>query len=129
MNWRRRAAEPRDAKPATPTRIKNDRERHDWQTTGAHPHPAAPEFTLTDATCSRCGQTAQFTAPIDRFMLLRAWGCAREGFTGKLQRYDLVVVGGRLDYFLNYLPDGKAATGNGGGTYVEDVADLKPKTL
>lgn len=129
--WRRRPrAEPQDAMPTAPTRIKNDRTHHDWQITGTSPHPGAPEFTLTDATCSRCGETADFTAPIDRFMLLRAGGCAREGFTGRLERYDLVVVGDRLDYFLNYLPGGKAATGNlGGGTYVEDVADLKPKTL
>lgn len=131
LPWRRsRRAEPQDATPAAPARIKNDRTRHDWQIAGTSPHPNAPEFTLTDAACSRCGETAQFTALIDQFLLLRAWGCAREGFTGRLERYDLVVVDGRLDYFLNYLPDGKCATGNaGGGTYVQDVADLEPKTL
>lgn len=113
-----------------PRRIKSYRMPHDWQIEGSGPHPAAPEFTLTHASCPRCGETADFTAPIDRFIVLRGWGCARDGFTGRFERDDIVVVGNRLDYFLNYLPDGKCATANiGGHTYVEDVASLKPETL
>lgn len=128
MKWRRSAPRPRSVAEPGPTRIKNDRERHDWQVTGTG---RIQEFPTTSARCARCGETANgFTAPLDQFLLIRAYGCARDGFDGTFQRDDQVVIAGRLDYFVNYLPDGKCATGNaGGGTYVENVADLKPRTL
>lgn len=111
----------------TAQRIKSYRMRHDWQITGSEPLPEDHAYTLTRATCPRCGETTDFTAPIDEFTVLRAWGCARDGFTGRYESEDLVRVGNRLDYFLNYLPDGKCATSNlGGGSYAEDVANLVP---
>lgn len=128
MTWLRRNRAPHDTEPAPPARIKSYRERHDWQITGTG---RIEEFPTTSARCTRCGETANgFTAPFDRFRLLRGYGCARDGYTGRLEHEDLVTIGGRLDYFLHYLPGGKCATSNlGGGTYVEDVADLKPVTL
>lgn len=56
-----------------------------------------------------------------------SWGCVRPGFTGRYVRGDQVRVAGRRDYFLNYLPNGHAATANSGGrTYVQPAADLEP---
>lgn len=110
-------------KPLAATRIKSYRMRHDWQITGTG---RIEEFPTASARCQRCGEEANgFTAPLDEFMVRRGFGCWRDGFDGRYQRDDLVKVGGRLDYFVNYLPDGRCATGNlGGGTYVQDVADL-----
>lgn len=105
------------------TRIKSHRMRHDWQITGTG---RIEEFRTTSARCTRCGEEVRdFLAPFDEFMVLRASGCWRDDFDGRYQRDDLVIVGHRLDYFVNYLPDGKCATANaGGGTYTQDVADL-----
>jgi hypothetical protein len=111
------------------TRIKTYRKPHTWVITDASPLEDAPEFTLTKAICSTCLETASFTAAVAKFLSLRRWGCAREGFTGRFEREDLVIAqGGRLDYFVDYAHGGaQAVTSNiGGGTYVVRIADLKP---
>jgi hypothetical protein len=104
-------------------RIKNGLMPHDWSIVGG-PTPTGGY----PVECSKCGERREPTCAFDRFQLICQFGCARTGFDGRFQRDDLVVVGDRLDYFVNYLPDGKAATANlGGGTYIEDVTDLRPK--
>lgn len=118
--------------PALPS-IHNARMLHDWSITS----PPSGDFGKCSAECPRCGEHREITCEFVRFQWLAARGCGRPGFTGRFERDDHVIVwmpgpegwaGNRLDWFVNYLPGGKVATANlGGGSFVEDVASLKPK--
>lgn len=104
--------------------IHNAHMLHDWSIAG----PQCSDIGKYPVECQQCGERREITCEFVRFQWLAGFGCARPGFTGRFERDDYVVVGNRLYWFVNYLPNEKAATTNlGGGSYIEDLADLKPK--
>ena len=127
--WLKRPAPPQPQYTNT-ARIKNDRQPHHWSTTGGY-DPAQdgddPRYGRVAIECERCGETRRIGCSLDDPR--RTYGCARDGFTGRFERGDLVSVHGRLDSFANYIGTDRCATYNaGGGNYVQEVSHLVPVT-
>lgn len=132
LQLRRRAGRDGTVHAKAARRIKSYRQPHDWQVTGTG---RIQEFPTTSARCPRCGETADgFTAPLDRFLVIRAYGCAREGFNGTFERDDEVTLERGQNqpkvaaYFVNYLAGGRCALGDiAGNSYVVDLSAIKPE--
>lgn len=121
-------------KAPSPRRIKSNRKPHSWFIVGGYDPALDGELRRYAVKCFRCGEHRRVSASYSSFVAACRSGCARDGFTGRYENGDMVRVppdrpgsSVRLDYFANYLPDGKAATTNaGGGTFIVNVADLTP---
>lgn len=117
---------------STPTRrIKTQRAMHNWSIVGGQVD-LGQGIRQYPVECDRCGEHRDIMADFARFSMICAYGCARDGFTGRYERGDRVIINtGRhanaLAEFVNYLPGGRiAAAGFGNDSYVEDPANVRP---
>lgn len=112
-------------------RIKTQRAMHDWRVVGGYTELGSGIWQYP-VECACCGEHRDTTADFARFSLICAYGCARDGFTGRYERGDQVIINaGRISnalaQFVNYLPDGRiAASGFGNDSYVEDPKNVRP---
>lgn len=116
-------------------RIKTDRACHDWHITGEGTD-ITPGIRQYPVDCARCGEHRDITADFAMFCLIATFGCARNGFTGRFERGDHVIVCGPdlkgwernyLARFDDYLPDGRiAASDVVGNRYVEPPENIEP---
>jgi hypothetical protein len=106
--------------------MKNISIRHDFEVTGGYDPErdgGDPQWGRVAVTCRRCGE--QRRVGVSPGELERLTGCRRKGSSGRWQQGDLLVRGGALDEFVQYLPDGRALTYNAGGHYHEsDCGEL-----
>lgn len=111
-------------------RIKNDRMRHSWTTTGGwDPELDGPEaaWGRKEITCRTCGEIRRvWNVPNDDPLI--SYGCTRPGDPDKWQPEDyLIHVSGRLDHFDRFLPDGRVFARNlGGGEYADVRGNYRP---
>lgn len=121
---------------ASNVRIKTDRARHNWHITGDG-SDIVPGIRKYPVNCSRCGEHRDITADFARFCLIMTFGCARDGFTGRYECGDHVIVRGPdpkgwrdrnyMARFDDYLPDGRiAASDVVGNRYVEPPENIQP---
>lgn len=132
---RRAAAQPKAASPASKLpRIKSERAAHDWHIVGARTEIDHGIYKYP-VECSRCGEQREPMADFARFCLIVTYGCARDGFTGRYERFDQLLIDIRhgtkaLAWFVDYLPDGRiAATDSVGNSYQEGPGNVKPRLV